>query len=103
VTVEGLAPDPAQDFRLRLSYGWNQIGSPFNVNVPLSAIEVRYTDQPLVSLATARSNGWVGSVFGYTPSTGYATADPLQPWQGYWIQVLVPEGVSLIFPGGQGQ
>jgi len=37
-------------------------------------------------------------VFGYSQSAGYEVAQALEPWQGYWIRVLVPTGVSLIFP-----
>lgn len=98
--VRGMTPRTDQNFTIATTYGWNQIGNPFTTPVDLSEIEVQYLLNDPVSFATAVSNGWVGgTVWRYNPSTNsYEQASTLQPWEGYWMRVLVTEGVTLTFP-----
>ena len=63
----------AGSFTLPLHAGWNQIGDPYTVSVPLSSLTFH--------------NATVGSaLFAYDPlSNTYVSAAGLQPFQGYWI------------------
>lgn len=102
VTVTGIAPDPASDWRVGLAQGWNQIGGPFESGVPIANIYVeKGTDDP-VAFSEAWAAGWVGKVvWKYVPGTGYVEATSLDPWEGYWIKCNLPEGVVLLVPGPQ--
>jgi len=77
-----------------LQTGWNQIGNPFNFEVALSNIAVKYQGNE-VSLGQAQANGWVSMyLFGYdTTAGGYGMLDPtsgvLEPWTGYWMRAYV--------------
>ena len=77
-----------------LQEGWNQIGNPFNFEVALSNVTVKYQENE-ISLQQAQQNGWVSMyLFGYdTSNGGYGMLDPtngiLQPWTGYWIRAYV--------------
>jgi len=77
-----------------LQTGWNQIGNPFNFEVALSNVTVKYQGNE-VSLSQAQQNGWVSAyLFGYdTTASGYGMLDPangqLEPWTGYWMRAYV--------------
>jgi hypothetical protein len=77
-----------------LQTGWNQIGTPFNFEVALSNVTVKYQGNE-VSLSQAQQNGWVSAyLFGYdTIAGGYGMLDPangqLEPWTGYWMRAYV--------------
>ncbi|MDE2127756.1 MAG: hypothetical protein KGJ62_14335 [Armatimonadetes bacterium] len=91
-----------------LQYGWNQIGPPYNSSIDLSTqVDVEYLGQ-VATLANAITQGWVAAgVFSFTTAGGYqditAAGQPnaLAPWQGYWIRVMVPEGVILSYDNPQ--
>jgi murein DD-endopeptidase MepM/ murein hydrolase activator NlpD len=74
--------------------GWNQIGNPFDFEVGISAITVKYQGDE-VSLQQAQENGWISVyLFGYdTAVGGYGMLDPvngqLDAWTGYWIRAYV--------------
>lgn len=98
--IRGTVPPPDQKFTIATTFGWNQIGNPFTTAVDVSAIEVQYLLNDPVPFATAVSKGWVGNtVWRYNPTlSSYEPATVLQPWEGYWLRVLVTEGVTLTFP-----
>lgn len=100
VTVTGEVPDPAGSYRIGLSAGWNQVGSPFESAVSVSNLMVEEGNDEPVSFSTAWSTGLIGkTIWKYTPGTGYTEATSLDPWEGYWIKCNVPDGVVLIVPG----
>jgi V8-like Glu-specific endopeptidase len=74
--------------------GWNQIGNPFDFQVGISAMTVKYQGDE-VSLQQAQENGWISVyLFGYdTAVGGYGMLDPvngqLDAWTGYWIRAYV--------------
>lgn len=98
--IRGVTPRSDQNFTIATTYGWNQIGNPFTTPVDVSSIEVQYLLNDPVPFAAAVSKGWVGgTIWRYNPSTNsYEPATTLQPWEGYWLRVLVAEGVTLTFP-----
>lgn len=98
--IRGIVPRPDQNFTIATTYGWNQIGNPFTTPVDVADIQVQYLLNDPVSFATAVSKGWIGGkIWRYNPSTNsYEEATTLQPWEGYWLRVLVTEGVTLTFP-----
>ncbi|MDW8321128.1 MAG: FlgD immunoglobulin-like domain containing protein [Armatimonadota bacterium] len=103
--IRGVTPRTDQNFTIATTYGWNQIGSPFTTPVDVSQIEVQYLLNDPVPFAAAVDRGWVGgTVWRYNPSTNsYEPAATLQPWEGYWLRVLVAEGVTLTFPAPASQ
>lgn len=98
--IRGIVPRPDQNFTIATTYGWNQIGNPFTKPVDVADIQVQYLLNDPVPFATAVSRGWVGAkVWRYNSATNsYEEATTLQPWEGYWLRVLVTEGVTLTFP-----
>jgi hypothetical protein len=72
-----------------LSSGWNMIGDPYAVAIPLSSVVVVDGSGNRYSLTDANAKGLVYSVlYSYDPSSNsYVThsGDSLQPYTGYWI------------------
>ncbi len=104
VTTTGVAPPDDTDFTLSLPFGWNLVGTPFDrpvsINDPQRPLLVQYLQNDAIPWAEAVARNLVApQPFGFSAQTGYAAADALQPWQGYWVRVLVPSGVTLIIPG----
>jgi len=77
--------------------GWNLIGHPLEVSVPLSQVQVTDGVQT-VSLSAAESAGWLQAIF-YAYDSGYVAHTPssglLQPWSGYWL-LCYSDGLSLL-------
>ncbi len=103
--IRGIVPRTDQNFTIATTYGWNQIGNPFTTPVDVADLQVQYLLNDPVPFATAVSKGWVGgTVWRYNPLAGsYEPATVLQPWEGYWLRVLVTEGVTLTFPAPTGR
>ncbi len=98
--IRGVLPRSDQNFTIATTYGWNQIGNPFTTPVDVADLQVQYLLNDPVPFATAVSKGWIGAtVWRYNRLTNsYEPATTLQPWEGYWLRVLVTEGVTLTFP-----
>jgi hypothetical protein len=95
--VDGTPADPGAEAVLSLPNGWNQVGSPWETDVPLAALRVKYQEREMVSLSTAISQGWIApKLWRYVPGTGYQAATGLDPWDACWLKVNVAEGVSLV-------
>ncbi len=106
VKVIGRSTVMDPEVTVQLRHGWNQIGNPYEATVPVSALRFQYlADNVPVTLATAVTNGWIVAqtlpsvgqvvVFGFDSQLGYVPAQNLEPWRGYWIRVLVSEGVTM--------
>ena len=102
-----------------LQFGWNMIGNPYTANITISdsadnpGIQVQYQNGDALTLQEAIDTGLVAAgVFGYqsnqnvmayqdiTQATTTTTGLPqnqLVSWSGYWIRVLVTEGVTLSY------
>jgi hypothetical protein len=114
VRVTGRLASRDRDVTVGLLYGWNQIGNPYETAIPVETLQFQYlADNVPVDLATAVSRGWIVShtipgvgqaaIWGYSPATGYAPATALEPWTGYWIRVLVSDGLTLTYPSPAGR
>jgi hypothetical protein len=112
-SIVGERTDNQNDISVALQFGWNQIGPPYNKNVNVSNddVQIQYLGGDAVSFSQAVSNGWVAAgVIGFSDRSGYediTTSPPtlplniLEPWKGYWIRVLVTEGVTFVYrPAG---
>lgn len=104
VNVTGVAPPRDTDITVSLPFGWNLIGTPWdqpvNINDPQRPLQVQYLQNDVLSWGEAVTRNLVAAQpFGWAPDTGYGQTDTLQPWQGYWVRVLDPNGVTLIIPG----
>lgn len=101
VTVEltGIRPDPKKTYEVALGGGWNLLGCPRTQSVTLAEVQVRRGDlDPVTWEEAVNANLLQHGVYAYNQTTGYEDADTLEPWRGYWTRVLVPTGVTLIFP-----
>jgi hypothetical protein len=92
-----------------LLFGWNQIGNPYEQPVNIADLRFQHlADNVPQTLQQAITRGWIAAtdvpqvgqvvVYGFNQQSGYVKADTLQPWQGYWIRVLVSEGLTITFP-----
>jgi hypothetical protein len=103
VSFQGVPADTTNPYPLTLPPGWQQFGLPWtSLAIKLSDLTLQGIDgSSSMSLAAAQTAGLVSSgVFGYN-GTGYslvATDTDLNAWQGYWINVLAPRGLTLTFP-----
>jgi len=97
VTLEGSPTD--SPFTLAVSSGWNQIGNPFETDIPWTHAVATLGSQTK-TLSDAKAAGWIGSAFSWNPVTGlyepvnYATGT-MYAGKGYWIRVYAP--VTLTF------
>jgi hypothetical protein len=99
VSLEGLQPDPDQPFAFQLGGGWNLVGCPRLSIVPLDTLQVQQGESEPVTWAEALTQHLMQSgLYSYDQQLGYQLAEAFQPWQGYWMRCLVPDGVRLIFP-----
>jgi hypothetical protein len=103
LSYQGVPAGTTTPYTLFLPPGWQQIGNPFaTLTINLQDLQLQPVDGTAAqTLADAQTSGLISSgIFSYTGS-GYAlvsTATALTPYQGYWINVLAPLGVDLIFP-----
>ena len=84
---------PAASFSISLGAGWNQIGDPFPVPVPLSSLTANgapLASGTVVSPTLYRYDTGTGSYTGLNPA-----ADALQPYSGYWVFSYQPATLSI--------
>ncbi len=111
--IKGTTVNQEAEVSVQLLHGWNQIGNPFNQ--PLNFLDGNHVqfqylaDNTSKDMAGAIAAGWIVAqnappatnvtVWAYQPGAGYIPApnNQLVPWQGYWIQVLVSEGVTITY------
>lgn len=102
LNIQGILPPSNQPYEVPLGPGWNLVGSPRLNSVALSHLQVQQGENPPVSWAEAVAQRLMqNSLFSYDQSAGYLAQTTLEPWQGYWMRCLAPNGVILIFPAEQ--
>ena len=102
----GTPANPAQDFSIALSPGWNQIGQPWPTGETVGSLNVSANGTTLpFDQAAASSPLLISSlVYRWSPSTGTTAGsyvyvrdtDSLQPGLGYWIYAY--QAATLIVP-----
>jgi hypothetical protein len=101
IAVDGLLPSNTDDVSTPLYPGWNMIGCGRNHNVELGELLVQRGASDSQPFADAITDGWVqAGLWAYSQQSGYELTQRLQPFEGYWMRCLLPEGVTLIFPAG---
>ena len=107
VTLTGYAPPRDTDVTVSLTFGWNLVGMPFGADtdrINVRDLSVQYLQNGTQSFEDAVANNLVAETpFGYNQGTGVYLPIGLSdgafvPWQGYWVRVLVPSGITLVFP-----
>nr|CAA9227506.1 hypothetical protein AVDCRST_MAG63-806 [uncultured Armatimonadetes bacterium] len=103
VNVNGAAPPQDTDLTVSLPYGWNLVGTPFD-QTNVSDLQVQLLQNPPVTWEQAVADNLVAAEpYGFAPTAGYLPTTTFAQWQGYWVRVLTPSGVTLIIPNPQGR
>ncbi|MDW8105992.1 MAG: FlgD immunoglobulin-like domain containing protein [Armatimonadota bacterium] len=103
VTVQGEPVSTERPFAVALQPGWNLVGMPLNTPIPVGALQVVHQFDAPVSWETASTStsgrpALVGETVWTLGASGtYVRATQLEPGRAYWIRVLRPEGVTLLF------
>ncbi len=108
-TIRGRTLAQEASYTTGLLFGWNQIGNPYEQTVNIDDLRFQYlADNVPQTLQQAISRGWIAAtdipqvgqlvVYGFSAQSGYLRAVTLEPWKGYWIRVLVSEGLTISFP-----
>jgi uncharacterized repeat protein (TIGR03803 family) len=88
-----------QPFTISLSAGWNQIGDPFLVSIPLSSVTFN-NGAMTYAQATSGTSPTIGSIYSYNAAKGQYVVDrgSLVPQQGYWIWASVGTTMQITPP-----
>ncbi len=92
----GTPANQSQDFTYSLQMGWNIVGNPFNIPIPLSS--TLYNGIPYAQASILNASGLVNPiVYAYSTSTAaYVPVTILVPGGGY--QVYSVSNVTMLFP-----
>jgi hypothetical protein len=95
---------------INLQTGWNQIGDPYDANMPVSTLSFTESGgSPPIPFGTAVTDGLVSSTL-WSFNTGYVqgggtsaytavtSSSNLVPFSGYWIQVFAPVQLTFTLP-----
>lgn len=103
-----------QPYRIDLTPGWQQIGSPYLTTTDWSATRVLYNGNSY-TLAEARQQQimleYAWTFIKLPDAWGYALIHPtlegawktLEPWKGYWVYLAKPATLELAAPAGISQ
>ena len=97
----GGAVNSAQDFRIPLAAGWNQIGDPFLASVSVGALEIADGASTYAFTDAAQTQHLVASsLYWYNPVTkayvAVTAANSIVPDYAYWI--YASKAVTLVVP-----
>lgn len=104
LSVNGTVPPRNTDVTVSTPFGWSLIGTPFVEGAAVRDLLVQYLQNDAIPWedAVAR-NLVVAEPYGFTPQAGYfplpVRDGRMEQWQGYWVRVLVPSGVTILVPG----
>jgi len=109
VQFDGVPATRDRPFRQHYPPGWAQIGNPYtDLNMLVQDLRIQAVDGSAdLTLADAQSLGLVSSgIFRYNRDTaGYelvSSGSVLQPYIGYWLNILADRGVTIIYPNSLG-
>lgn len=96
--VQGTPVPNGEPYQVPLFGGWNQLGNPYNRDLPVGEIQAMLGTEGPVDLNTAQQRQWLqATVWVWDPQQRrYQIAETVRTWQGFWIRALRP-GVRLIF------
>jgi hypothetical protein len=99
ITTQGTPALTTQNFDIRLPQGWNMIGDPFPVSVPIADLLFNNGSETYAQ-ATSGSGSLIASTLWSCPagSSGYTAATSLDPDQGYWIYAYANTDVEVPHP-----
>lgn len=95
----GSPADPTQNFDIPLTKGWNMIGDPFTVTVPITSLLFKSGTETFAQ-ATSGIAPLVGATLYAYPAgaTAYAAVTSLEPEQGVWILAATDTDVQVPHP-----
>lgn len=103
VSYAGEVPATDIDLPVAAPFGWNMFGSPFDTLIDTANLRVSFLDNDPISWAEAVTKNLVAEdIFKWDPATRkYIVATQLEntEWQGYWVRVYAPSGVTILIPG----
>lgn len=103
ITYQGELPATDVDLPIAAPYGWNLIGSPFEVLYDVNDLKVVFLDNdPLTWPEAVAKNLVAEDVYRWdAASAKYVVAAQIDntDWQGYWVRVYAPSGVTVLIPG----
>jgi hypothetical protein len=106
VSYAGEIPTTDIDLPVATPFGWNMIGSPFDTLIDTASLKVIFLDNDPITWAEAVTKNLVAAdIFKWDPATRkYIVATQLEntEWQGYWVRVYAPSGVTILIPGPTG-
>jgi hypothetical protein len=102
VSITGIAPPTDNDLSIPCVFGWNLVGSPFDQPIEITRVLVKVLQNDPISwqdavdqnLVAAQPFGFDRVTEEYRQVTGFSGE-----WQGYWLRVFAPSGVTLLLPG----
>ncbi|HEY3328590.1 MAG TPA: S53 family peptidase [Capsulimonadaceae bacterium] len=86
VSIAGTPASTSSNFNIALKAGWNQIGNPFQVAIPINGLTVT-AGGITQSVASGAASVVSLPLYKYNGTTyiGASTSDSLTPFAGYWI------------------
>ena len=103
IAYTGEVPATDIDLPVAAPFGWNMIGSPFDGLIDTANLRVGFLDNDPISWAEAVTKNLVAEdIYRWDPVTRkYIVATQLDnaEWQGYWVRIYAPSGVSILIPG----
>ena len=119
LSAKGRQTDDQNLISVPLQFGWNMIGNPYTGNITIQdnadnpGIQIQYQNGDALTLQGAINAGLVAAgVFGYnstdvvqsyqditqtTSGNNTLPQNQITAWSGYWLRVLVTEGVTLSY------
>ena len=97
-------PAPVQAFTIPLQQGWNQIGDPFQLAVPLASILVVNSGGSTVGVLPSTPTIVQPTLYAFPAgSSAYIALNPatdsLAPYAGYWVFAFQKCSLSVPYPG----
>jgi hypothetical protein len=102
VVITGVPPATDNDYTIPCTFGWNLVGSPFDQPIEINRVLVKFLQNDAISWDDAVAQNLVAAQpFAFDTVTGqYSAVTGFGgEWQGYWLRVLAPGGVTLLLPG----
>jgi hypothetical protein len=107
--LRGERTDNQKYITVPLQFGWTQIGPPYTANLNINTdLQFQYLGADVANYTEAITRGWIAAgVIGFQPLAGYQDIttttntnfplNTLEVWKGYWIRVLVTEGLTITY------